>query len=72
MRIDKEKLSAMANLSDAELWRTVETVAAKNGVKLPIDPPPPSEMQKLREAMQSPDRLSTLGALKLISKYKKG
>ena len=72
MRIDKEKLSAMAELSDGELWATVTAIAAKNGIKLPGKPPSPEEMHKLRAAMTSPDKLNALGALKIINKYKRG
>lgn len=72
MRIDKEKLSAMAALSDEELWAKVAAIAEKNGIKLPPKAPTPEEMSKLRAAMSEPDRLGALGAMKIINKYKKG
>jgi hypothetical protein len=72
MRIDKEKLASLSRLSDEELWEVVSGIAAKNGIKLPSNAPLPTDMQKLRDAMSNPDRLNALGALKIISKYKKG
>ena len=72
MKIDKEKLSAMAALSDEELWATVLAIASRNGIKMPSKAPSHEELEKIRTAMSNPDKLNALGALKIISKYKKG
>ncbi|MBQ2738070.1 MAG: hypothetical protein IJY01_00690 [Clostridia bacterium] len=72
MKIDKDKLKALSLLSDTELWATICEVAKGHGISVPLTPPSPADMQKIREAMVDPDRLSIAGALRLINKHRKG
>lgn len=72
MKIDKDKLKALSLLSDTELWATICEVAKNHGISVPLTPPAPAEMQKIRDAMSDPDRLSLASALRLINKHRKG
>jgi hypothetical protein len=71
MKIDKNKLAALAALSDEELWKTIRSIGEKNGFSLPEKAPGSSELQKLRSAMTDADRMNTVAALKLLNKYRK-
>lgn len=71
MKIDKNKLAALAALSDEELWKTVRSVAEGNGIALPERAPSGTELQKLRTAMTEADRINTIAALKMLNKYRK-
>ena len=72
MKIDKEKLSALAALPDEELWATLTAIAKKNGINMPTRSPSHEELEKLRKAIENPDKLNALNALRIIGKYKKG
>ncbi len=72
MKIDKDKLKALSLLSDVELWATICEVAKGHGITVPLKPPSPDDMAKIREAMSDPDRLSIASALKIINKHRKG
>ena len=71
MKIDKNKLAALAALSDEELWKTIRQIGDKNGFPLPEKAPSGSELAKLRSAMTEADRMSTVAAMKLLNKYRK-
>lgn len=71
MKIDKEKLRAISEKSDAELWQTISGIAKSHGYNLPEKAPGKDEMQKIRSIMQSPEKLSMKDAVKLMNEYKK-
>ena len=48
MKIDKEKLRAISEKSDAELWQTISGIAKSHGYNLPEKAPGKDEMQKIR------------------------
>ena len=70
MRIDKDKLKAMAALSDAELWSQIKAVAAQHGLSLPDKSPSHADLEKVRAAMMG-DKINVGGALRVIDKYRK-
>lgn len=70
MKIDKNKLAALAALPDEELWKTIRTIAEGNGISLP-EKAPVGDIQKIRTAMTDADRINTVAALKLLNKYRK-
>ncbi len=72
MKIDKEKLRALSQLSDDALWATIRNIAENNAISIPNTPPSPEDMAKIREAMSDPTRLNLSGALKVIKKHKGG
>ena len=72
MRIDKEKLAKLLEKNDEELWREVVTIAAEKGYALPKNPPPKSEMDKMRAAVSGGGPLSLAKAAKLLDNYRKG
>ncbi len=71
MKIDKEKLRALANKSDAELWDTINKIAAKHGYDLPKSAPGKAEMDKIRAIMGSPDKFNMRDAMRLMQEYKR-
>ena len=72
MKIDKEKIAAMAALPDEELWKKVREIAKENGIKLPEKDPTAKDMQALKAVLLSGERINPLAAAKLISNLKRG
>ena len=71
MKIDREKIKAMAALSDRELWLTIRGIASQHGFNLPEKTPSHEELMKVREAMTA-EKLNLSGALKIINGLRKG
>ena len=71
MRFNKEELARLASLSDEELWRTVVSMAAKYGFKLPEKTPEHSELERLRATIGA-SKLNLSEAVKLLNSYRKG
>lgn len=72
MRIDKEKLMALISLPDHELWETVCKIGESHGFKLPKNPPPHAELEKLRRAVSDGKKPNLNEAIRLINNYRKG
>lgn len=72
MKIDKEKLKALLEKSDEELWREVVSVAGAKGIRLPDTPPPKSEMDKMRAAVAHGSGFKLAEAVKIVNRYRKG
>ena len=72
IKIDKEKLSALAALPDDELWAQIQAIAKKYGFKLPEKAPSHSEMEKIRSLATDGAKPNMNEALKLINEYRKG
>ena len=72
MKIDKDKLEAMAKLSDEELWAQIKSVAEQHGVKMPAKQPAVAELAKVREALSEADKLSLMSAMRMVNNLKKG
>ena len=71
MRIDREKLEALAAMPDDQLWAEVVRIAASFGYSLPKQTPPHQELEKMRSAVRS-EKINVSEALKLVNQYKKG
>ena len=71
MRLDKEKLVALASLPDDKLWAEVVRIAAGFGYTLPKEAPPHSELEKMRDAVRA-DKINVADAMRLVNRYKKG
>ncbi len=72
MKIDKEKLNALAALPDAELWAQIRRMTEGYGINLPEKTPPKEELQKLRALFSDTNKLNLFGAMKIINDYKRG
>ena len=72
MRIDKEKLAALADLPDDMLWGEVVRLAAAHGIKLSPTPPSHAEMERLRGAMRGGARINLAEAVRIVNEYKRG
>lgn len=72
MKINKERLNALADMSDEMLWKTVRGTASTHGFSLPERVPSHSEMEKLRAAMRGSDKINLTEAMKLLKNYKNG
>ena len=71
MKINKERLNALTDMSDEMLWKTVREIATSHGYSLPERAPSHSEMEKLRAAMRGGDKINIADAVKLLKNYKK-
>lgn len=71
MKINKERLNALTDMSDEMLWKTVREIATSHGYSLPERAPSHSEMEKLRAAMRGGDKINMADAVKLLKNYKK-
>ena len=71
LKIDKEKLNALAKLDDDALWVEVKTIAARHGFKLPDATPKHEQMEKLRTAVTDTEKINLSGAIKIINQYRK-
>ena len=71
MKIDKEKLAALAALPDDKLWGEVVRVAATHGIKLSATPPSAEEMERLRGAIRGGARLNLTEAVRIVNDYNK-
>ncbi|MBO5789381.1 MAG: hypothetical protein J6R42_05490 [Clostridia bacterium] len=71
MRIDRATLNALLALDDVTLWGKIVALGESKGFALPKTPPPPAEMQKLREVLRNPERFDMATALKIINDHRK-
>ena len=72
MRVDKNKLEALASLDDEALWRQIKGIVESRGIKLPDKAPASSELNKFRAICRSDKSFTLTEAMRLISNYKKG
>ena len=70
MRIDKEKLAALAALPDDKLWAEVVRIADSFGYTLPKETPSHADLEKLRGAATS-EKINISEAMRLANQYKK-
>ena len=70
MKIDKEKIEALAALPDDELWREARKMAASYGFSLPENTPPKETLDKLREVVLG-GKINMMEAARIIRKYGK-
>ena len=70
MKIDREKLDALATLPDEKLWAEVVKIAAMYGYSLPKETPSHADLEKMRGAVRS-DKINMSEALRLVNQYKK-
>lgn len=71
MKINKEKLSALAAMPDDALWAEIVKITSSYGLDLPKKTPPHAELEKLRETINGKS-LSLLEASKILKNYRKG
>lgn len=72
MKIDNDKLTALAALPDEELWQTVCAIGKSHGFKLPEKTPPHSQLQKMRDAITKDGKPNLREAIKIINDYRNG
>ncbi len=70
MKIDKEKLAALAALPDDALWREAVKMAAAYGFTLPEKTPPKETLDRLRSAVLG-EKINVMDAARIIKKYRK-
>ena len=71
MRINKDKLSSMAEMNDDALWKEIKAIGAAYGIKLPDKTPPKAELERVRSAMCGP-KLKLNDAIGIINNYRRG
>ncbi len=72
MRVDKEKLAKLLEKNDEELWKEIVSLAEKKGFAMPKDPPPKSEMDRMRAAVAHGGTFNLAHAAKILDNYRKG
>lgn len=70
MRIDKDKLNELVELSDDELWKKVVEIGSTHGFTLPTKTPAHEELEKLRGIVRDGSRMNMVSAMKLLNKYR--
>ena len=71
MRVNKDELNRLKELSDEELWAEIVRLGGRYGVKMPTATPPHDQLEKLR-ATFSGVKLNIPGALKILDEYRQG
>lgn len=71
MRIDKDKLTRLAQLDDKSLWDEIRRMAGGFNLTLPNAAPSGEDMRKIR-SMLSCGRINPQDALKIMQSYKRG
>ncbi len=71
MKIDKDKLSALMEMSDGELWCEIRKIAKNHGFTLPEKTPEHSEMEKIRGAVSGGAKINLGEAVRLLNDYKR-
>ena len=71
MRVNKEQIKALAEKSDAELWKEIQKMGEAHGYSLPSTMPTHDNMEKIRRAMLGIDKFNMNDAIKLMNTYKK-
>ena len=71
MRIDKDKLAAIAAMPDDKLWSEVRALAASHGYNLPTAMPSASEMSALRAAIAGGAKINLMQAARVLNQSKK-
>lgn len=72
MKIDREKLNAVVNLSDEDLWRMIRELAKSHGITLPEAVPPHSELEKVRGALSHGGSPNIAEAIRVVNNYRRG
>lgn len=70
MKINKEKLEALAALPDDELWGEVKKMAKGYGINLPSETPSHAELENLREVARG-DKINIGEAMRLVNDYRR-
>ena len=70
MKLNKEKLQALAALDDKKLWQEITSAAQKFGYTLPEKAPEAKDMAKIRAAMEQADKLSPMDIARLLASFK--
>lgn len=71
MKINKEKLEALAALPDDMLWAEIVKAASAYGFAMPKETPPHEKLEALRDSVRG-QRINTAEALKILNNYRKG
>ncbi len=72
MRLDRDKINALAALNDDALWEEIKKMTAEYSISLPEKTPPHEELQKLRSLFCDSEKINLFGAMKLLNNYKRG
>ena len=70
MKLNKEKIQALAAMDDAHLWQEIRSAAQKFGYTLPEKAPEAKDMAKIRAAMTEAEKLNAMDVARLLSSFK--
>ena len=71
MKIDKDKLRALSEKGDEELWREIQRIAGEHGYKLPVSAPKHEDMERIRGALSGAEKISLGDAARIMNSFKK-
>ncbi len=72
MQFDPVMLNMLLQQSDEELWKSIQKIASKNGLKISDKAPSPEEIQKLRRVLSGAEKMDPREARRIINSMKKG
>ncbi len=72
MKFDPQTMGSLLALDDAALWKKIGAIAAAAGITLSEAPPPPAEMQRLREMMRGAGQADVASAFSTLARYRGG
>ena len=71
MKIDQNKIKALAALPDEAMWQEIDSTAKRHGFSLPEKTPPHEELERLRDAVTG-GKMNLAGAVRILDRYRKG
>ena len=72
MQFDPNVMKKLLGESDGDLWRTVRTVAAENGIRLPEGQPSAADMARLRAILAGCGAKDVENAIEVVRRAKGG
>ena len=71
MQFDYNMLQKLISLPNEQLWQTIRIIASQNGIALPSEAPPASELARLKEAMSNTKSPDIAQAMDIVNQYKR-
>ncbi len=72
MKLDKEKLKGLSELSDEELWKEIQALAKGYGIRLGDRAPSHEDLMRVRRIFRGDEKIGMAEGMRLINKYKNG
>lgn len=70
MKFNEEALRALLAQDDAQLWHSIQSIAAQRGLRLSEQMPAPADMARLRDILSGARNMSISEALRILGQYR--